>query len=95
MRYVVILAWALLGGGAAVYFLGAPRAKAAPGCNQASDKGASHEGRSWPRTALLMRRCYNLHGSWDSTFQLGQGNRERIALRPQLSGGCTNTIALG
>lgn len=101
MRYVVILlVGILLGGGAAVFFLGAPPAKSAPGqAVQAPDKGGNP-----PATVVIALEqsfvdavlAATFSGLGTPTFQLGQnqGDREERIEQTLFQGGCTNTITL-
>ena len=101
MRYVVVLlVGILLGGGAAIFFLGTPPAKSAPGeAVRAPDQGGSP-----PATVVIsleqsfidgvMATTFN--GLGTPTFQLGQNNgdgSERIE-DALFQGGCTNSITL-
>jgi len=99
MRYVLILLLGIvLGGGAAIFFLGAPSAKSAPGqAVQPPDKGGNP-----PATVVIameqsfvdevLATTFNLG---TPTFQLGQAQEggERIE-QALFQGGCTNTITL-
>lgn len=99
MRYVLILLLGiLLGAGAAIFFLGAPPAKSAPGqAVQAPDKGGNPPGT----VVITMEQSFvdavlatTFSGLGTPTFQLGQmqgGERIEQAL---FQGGCTNTITL-
>jgi hypothetical protein len=98
MRYVLILLLgALLGGGAAIYFLGTPRAKSAPGVAV----NAPNPGGDPPGTvvvsldqgfidAVLATTFTNLG---TPTFNLSQLNSERFE-RANFQGGCSNKITL-
>ena len=99
MRYVVILlVGILLGGGAAIFFLGAPPAKSAPGqAVQAPDKGGNP-----PATVVIaLEQSFvdavlstTFNGLGTPTFQLGQGaGAERIE-HALFQGGCANSITL-
>jgi len=99
MKYVLVLILGiLLGGGAAIFFLGTPSAKSAPGqAVQAPDKGANP-----PATVVIaMEQSFidavlatTFSGLGTPTFQLGQtGGDERIE-QALFQGGCTNTITL-
>ncbi len=101
MRYVVILLLGvLLGGGAAVFFLGAPRAGSAPGVNvRAPDEGGDPPGsvvitlEQGFVDALLATTFSGLDAP---TFHLSQDNEKAGARmeRAALQGECTNTITL-
>ena len=100
MRYVLILLLGiLLGGGAAIFFLGAPRAKSMQG--QAVQPPA--QGGNPPGTVVIALEqsfidavlATTFTGLGTPTFQLGQNHDgfERIE-QALLQGGCTNTITL-
>ena len=100
MRYVVILLLGiLLGAGAAIYFLGAPRAKAMQG--QAVQPPA--QGGNPPGTVVIALEqsfidavlATTFSGLGTPTFQLGQNRNgaERIE-QALFQGSCTNTITL-
>ncbi len=100
MRYVVILlVGILLGGGAAVFFLGAPPAKSAPGLAvQAPDQGGNPPGT----VVIALEQSFvdavlatTFNGLGTPTFQLGQSfnGDERIA-QALFQGGCQNSITL-
>jgi hypothetical protein len=100
MRYVVILLLGiLLGAGAAIFFLGAPRAKSMQG--QAVQPPA--QGGNPPGTIVIAldqsfidaMLASTFSGLGTPTFQLGQ-NREGFERIEQtlFQGGCTNTITL-
>ena len=100
MRYVVILLLGiLLGGGAAIYFLGAPRAQLMQG--QAVQPPA--QGGNPPRTIVIALEqsfidavlATTFSGLGTPTFQLGQNRNgsERIE-QALFQGGCTNSITL-
>jgi len=100
MRYVVILlVGILLGGGAAVFFLGTPSAKALPG----QPVQAPNQGGNPPSTVVIALEqsfvdavlATTFNGLGTPTFQLGQTRNggERIE-NTVLQSGCTNTITL-
>ena len=98
MRYVLILLLGIvLGGGAAIFFLGAPSAKSAPGqAVQPPDKGGNP-----PATVVIameqsfvdqvLATTFNLG---TPTFQLGQTHGDERIEQALFQGGCTNTITL-
>lgn len=101
MKYVLILLLGiLLGAGAAIFFLGAPPAKSAPG--QAVQ--APNQGGNPPATVVIALEqsfvdavlATTFNGLGTPTFQLGRNESdgsERI--EPALfQGGCTNTITI-
>jgi hypothetical protein len=100
MRYVVILVLGiLLGGGAAIYFLGAPRAQ----LMQGRAVEAPAQGGNPPGTVVIALEqsfidavlATTFSGLGTPTFQLGQhrDSSERIE-QALLQGGCTNSITL-
>ena len=100
MRYVVILLLGiLLGGGAAIYFLGAPRAQLMQG--RAVEPPA--QGGNPPGTVVIALEqsfidavlATTFSGLGTPTFQLGQKQNgpERIE-QALFQGGCTNSITL-
>lgn len=100
MRYVAILLLGiLLGGGATIYFLGAPPAKSVPG--QAvlpPDKGGSPPGTvviALDQSFVDAVMATTFSGLGTPTFQLGQNRTgpERIE-QAAFQGGCTNSITL-
>jgi hypothetical protein len=98
MRYVLILLLGIvLGGGAAIFFLGAPSAKSAPGqAVQPPDKGGNP-----PATVVIameqsfvdevLATTFNLG---TPTFQLGQTQGDERIEQALFQDGCTNTITL-
>src|SRR5690349_24185122 len=98
MRYIaLLLLGALLGGGAAIYFLGAPRAKAAPGVVvKAPDSGGDPPGTVVVSLdqgfvdAVLSTTFSNLG---TPTFNLSQLNSDRFE-QANFQGGCSNKITL-
>jgi hypothetical protein len=100
MRYVVILLLGiLLGGGAAVFLLGTPPAKAVPG----QPVQAPNQGGNPPGTVVVaLEQSFvdavlstTFSGLGTPTFQLGQTRNgvERVE-NAALQSGCTNTITL-
>ena len=100
MRYVVILlVGILIGGGAAVFFLGTPPAKSAPG---QAIKPPDQSGNQPGAVVIAMQQSFidavmatTFNGLGTPTFQLGQNRdgAERIE-QAVFQGGCTNTITL-
>ena len=99
MRYVLILLLGiLLGAGAAIFFLGAPPAKSAPGqAVQAPDKGGNPPGT----VVITMEQSFvdavlatTFSGLGTPTFQLGQMQGDERIEQALFQGGCTNTITL-
>ena len=100
MRYVVILlVGILLGGGAAVFFLGAPPAKSAPG---QAIKPPDQSGAQPGAVVIALEQRFiddvlatTFSGLGMPTFQLGQSRNgsERIE-QAIFQGGCTNSITL-
>ena len=100
MRYVVILlVGILLGGGAAVFFLGAPPAKSAPG---QAIKPPDQSGAQPGAVVIALEQSFidavmstTFNGLGTPTFQLGQAqNGEERIEQALFQGGCTNTITL-
>ena len=100
MRYVLILILGiLLGGGAAMYFMGAPRAKSATGTAvRPPDQGASP-----PATVVLgLEQSFvdavlatTFTGLGTPTFHLGRNGESIEQVTPALfQGGCSNAITL-
>ena len=101
MRYVVILLLGiLLGGGAAMYFMGAPRARLVPGTTvRPPDQGGSP-----PATVVLgLEQSFidavlatTFNGLGTPTFHLGRTNGQSTEqVTPALfQGGCSNSITL-
>lgn len=100
MRYVVILlVGILLGGGAAVYFLGTPPAKSAPGqAIKPPDQSGSQPGAvviSLEQSFIDAVLATTFNGLGKPTFQLGQSrNGDERMERALFQGGCTNSITL-
>ena len=99
MKYVVILlVGILLGGGAAMFFLGTPSAKSAPGqAIKPPDPGAAQ-----PAVVLALEQSFiddvlatTFSGLGNPNFQLGQtlNGSDRIE-QAAFQGGCANTITL-
>jgi hypothetical protein len=101
MKYVLILLIGiLLGGGAAIFFLGASPAKSAPGqAVRPPDQGGSPPATvviSLDQSFIDGMLATTFNGLGTPTFQLGQ-NREQGFERVEqalLQGGCNNTITL-
>ena len=100
MKYVVILILGiLLGGGAAIFFLGAPRAKSAPGqAVKPPDQGGNPPGTvvlGLDQSFIDAVLSTTFTGLGTPTFQLGQNRAgfERIE-QTLFQGGCTNSITL-
>ena len=100
MRYVVILLVGILvGGGAAVFFLGTPPAKAVPGQPvQAPDQGGNPPGTvvvALEQSFIDAVLSTTFNGLGTPTFQLGQTQNsvERVE-NAALQSGCTNSITL-
>ncbi len=101
MRYVaVLLVGILLGGGAAIFFLGAPPAKSAPGAAiKPADQGASP-----PATVVISLEqsfidavlATTFNGLGTPTFNIGRNNGESFEqITPALfQGGCANSITM-
>lgn len=101
MRYVaVLLVGILLGGGAAIFFLGAPPAKSAPGAAiKAPDQGAPPPATvvvSLEQSFIDAVLSTTFNGLGTPTFNLGRNNVESgEQITPALfQGGCTNSITL-
>lgn len=101
MRYVVILlVGILLGGGAAIFFLGTPPAKSAPG----QEVRAPDQGSAPPATIVVTLEQSFVEGMLATTFsglgapvfQLGQNQRDGLERVEQamFQGGCANSITL-
>ncbi len=100
MRYVVILlVGILLGGGAAVFFLGTPSAKSAPG---QAIKPPDQSGAQPGAVVIALEQGFidsvlatTFSGLGNPNFQLGQtrNGEERIE-QALFQGGCANTITL-
>ena len=100
MKYVVILlVGILLGGGAAMFFLGTPSAKSAPGqAIKPPDQGGAQPGA----VVIALEQSFidavlstTFNGLGNPNFQLGQtrDGSERIE-QALFQGGCANTITL-
>jgi len=99
MRYVLILLLGiLLGGGAAIFFLGVPSAKSAPGqAVKAPDKGGNPPGT----VVIALEQSFvdavlstTFSGLGTPTFQLGQTKGDERIEQAVFQGGCSNTITL-
>ena len=100
MRYVLILLLGiLLGGGAAIFFLGAPPAKAVPGqAVKPPDQGGVPPGTvtiALEQSFIDAVLATTFSGLGTPTFQLGQNRdgAERVE-QALFQGGCTNSITL-
>jgi hypothetical protein len=100
MRYVVVLILGiLLGGGAAIFFLGAPPAKSAPGqAVKPPDQGGTPPGT----VVLALDQSFidavlstTFSGLGTPTFHIGQTKADSERIEQALfQGGCTNSITL-
>jgi hypothetical protein len=101
MKYVLLLiSGIVLGGGAAIFFLGAPRAGSAPG----TAVKAPEAGVNPPATVVITLDqglvdavlATTFSGLGAPTFQLGRDSEQRSdqTVTVALQGGCTNTITL-
>ncbi len=99
MRYVLVLVVGILvGGAAAIFFLGVPPAKSAPGqAVQAPDKGANPPGT----VVIALEQSFvdavlatTFNGLGTPTFNLGQTQGDERVEQALFQGGCTNTITL-
>jgi hypothetical protein len=98
MKYVFILILGiLLGGGAAVFFLGTPPAKSAPGqAIKPPDQSGNQPGAvvvSLEQSFIDAVLATTFNGLGTPTFQLGQARNDGPGIE-QVQGGCTNTITL-
>ncbi|HEV8428339.1 MAG TPA: hypothetical protein VGQ41_10605 [Pyrinomonadaceae bacterium] len=100
MRYVVILLLGiLLGGGAAVYFLGVPPARSAPG---QAIKPPDQSGAQPGAVVIALEQSFidavlatTFNGLGTPTFQLGQSREIPMRMDHAIfQSGCTNTITL-
>ena len=100
MRYVLILLLGIvLGGGAAIFFLGAPPAKAVPGqAVKPPDPGGSPPGTvviALEQSLVDAVMAATFSGLGTPTFQLGQNRDVPESFEHVLfQGGCTNQITL-
>lgn len=100
MRYVaILLVGILLGGGAAVFFLGAPPAKSAPGqAIKPPDQNGSQPGAvviALEQSFIDAVLATTFSGLGTPTFQLGQSrDRDERIEQALFQGGCTNSITL-
>jgi hypothetical protein len=100
MKYVLILILGiLLGGGAAVYFLGTPPAKSAPGhVIKPPDQSGNQPGAvvvSLEQGLIDSVLAATFSGLGTPTFQLGQARNGSDRIESAMfQGGCTNSITL-
>jgi hypothetical protein len=100
MKYVLILILGiLLGGGAAVFFLGTPPAKSAPGqVIKPPDQSGNQPGAvvvSLEQSFIDAVLATTFNGLGTPTFQLGQTRNDKEQIEQAVfQGGCTNTITL-
>lgn len=100
MKYVLILILGiLLGGGAAIFFLGTPPAKSAPGqVIKPPDQSGNQPGAvviSLEQSLIDAVLATTFSGLGTPTFQLGQARNDEQRIEQALfQGGCTNTITL-
>jgi hypothetical protein len=100
MKYVLILILGvLLGGGAAVYFLGTPPAKSAPGhVIKPPDQSGNQPGAvvvALEQSFIDAVLATTFNGLGTPTFQLGESRSgEQRVEQALFQGGCTNTITL-
>src|SRR5262245_34331127 len=100
MRYIIILLLGILvGGGAAIFFLGAPPAKAVPGKPvQPPDKGGNPPGTvmiSLEQSFADAVLATTFSGLGTPTFHLGENHEASDRIEPAVfQGGCTNQITL-
>jgi hypothetical protein len=101
MRYVVILLLGiLLGAGVAIFFLGAPSAKSAPGqAIKPPDQGGNPPATvvvALDQSFIDTMLATTFSGLGTPTFQLGQNLKDNSGRIDQAlyQGGCTNTITL-
>jgi hypothetical protein len=100
MKYVLILILGiLLGGGAAIFVLGTPPAKAAPGqAIKPPDQSGNQPGAvvvSLEQGLIDSVLAATFSGLGTPTFQLGQARNGSDRIEPAMfQGGCTNSITL-
>jgi hypothetical protein len=101
MRYVVVLLLGiLLGAGVAIFFLGAPSAKSAPGqAIKPPDQGGNPPATvvvALDQSFIDTMLATTFSGLGTPTFQLGQNFKDKSERIDQVlyQGGCTNTITL-
>jgi hypothetical protein len=100
MKYVLILILGiLLGGGTAVYFLGTPPAKSAPGhVIKPPDQSGNQPGAvvvALEQSFIDAVLATTFNGLGTPTFQLGESRSgEQRVEQALFQGGCTNTITL-
>src|SRR5215217_5315400 len=99
MKYaLILLAGIVLGGVAAIFFLGTPPAKSAPGqAVQAPDQGGNPPGT----VTIALEQSFvdavlgaTFSGLGTPTFQLGQARGSERIEQALFQGGCTNSITL-
>src|ERR1044072_6767635 len=98
MKYVLILILGiLLGGGVAIYFLGTPPAKSAPGqAIKPPDQSGNQPGAvviSLEQSLIDAVLATTFSGLGTPTFQLGQARNDGPHIE-QVQGGSTNSITL-
>lgn len=99
MKYVLILLLGiLLGGGTAIYFLGVPSAKSAPG---QAVRAPDQSGVPPATVVISLEQSFidgvlatTFSGLGSPTFQLGQKRGEERVEQAMFQGGCTNSITL-
>ena len=101
MRYVgILLLGIVLGAGVAIFFLGTPPAKSAPGqAVRAPDQGAPPPATvviSFEQSFIDAVLATTFSGLGTPTFQLGQNQSDAVERVEQalFQGGCTNSITL-
>src|SRR3954447_10199300 len=100
MKYVLILILGiLLGGGAAIFFLGTPPAKSAPGhVIKPPDQSGNQPGAvvvALEQSFIDAVLATTFNGLGTPTFQLGQTRNDKEHIEHALfQGGCTNSITL-
>jgi hypothetical protein len=100
MKYVgILILGILLGGGAAIFFLGTPPAKAAPGqAIKPPDQSGSQPGAvviALEQSFIDAALAATFNGLGTPTFQLGQSrNGEERIDQALFQGGCANSITL-
>ena len=100
MKYVLsLILGILLGGGAAIFFLGTPPAKSAPGqVIKPPDQSGNQPGAvviSLEQSLIDAVLATTFSGLGTPTFQLGQARNDEQRIEQALfQGGCTNTITL-
>jgi len=100
MRYIgILLLGVLLGGGAAIFFLGAPRATSVPGVPvKAPDQGGDPAGTvviTLDQGFIDAILATTFSGLGPPTFNLSQSEKSKSDMRLAVfQGGCTNNITL-